>query len=56
MRLVARKWQKAMKGRGFHYKEMGNETELLEKLATIGIERLSLVRQIGQKDSHLATK
>jgi hypothetical protein len=35
MRLVARKWQKAMKGRGFHYKEMGNETELLEKLATI---------------------
>jgi hypothetical protein len=34
-RLVARKWQKAMKGRVFHYKEMGKETELLEKLATI---------------------
>jgi len=34
-RLVARKWQKAMQGRVFHYKEMGKETELLEKLATI---------------------
>ena len=34
-RRVARKWQKAMKGKVFHYKEMRNETKLLERLAKI---------------------
>jgi hypothetical protein len=37
-RQVARKWQKAMKGRIFHYKNMRNETKLLERLATIVFE------------------
>ena len=34
-RRVTHKWQKAMRGRVFHYKEMRNETKLLERLATI---------------------
>jgi hypothetical protein len=34
-RLAARKWQGAMKGRVFHYKEMRFEGLLLDKLATI---------------------
>jgi hypothetical protein len=34
-RWIARRWQKTMKGRVFHYTEMGNQTELLEKLANI---------------------
>jgi hypothetical protein len=34
-RRVTHKWQKAMKGRVFHYKNMHDETKLLEKLATI---------------------
>jgi hypothetical protein len=41
-RRVARKWQKTMKGEIFHYKEMRNETQLIEKLATIlGESRLA---------------
>jgi hypothetical protein len=34
-RRVVHKWQKAMKGKVFHYKNMRKETKLLEKLATI---------------------
>jgi hypothetical protein len=34
-RRVARKWQKTTKGEIFHYKNMRNETQLIEKLATI---------------------
>jgi hypothetical protein len=34
-RRVAHKWQKTMKGRVFHYKNMRNKTKLLERLATI---------------------
>jgi hypothetical protein len=34
-RRVVHKWQKTMKGKVFHYKNMRKETKLLEKLATI---------------------
>lgn len=34
-RHVARKWQKATKGKVFHYKNMRKETDLIEKLAPI---------------------